>query len=55
MVPKVDMSFMNVNYTYQEVIDLYSEDKYTRYPVYEDSTDNVIGMINVKDLLIYDD
>ena len=41
MVPKVDMSFMNVNYT--------------RYPVYEDSTDNVIGMINVKDLLIYDD
>ena len=52
MVPKVDMSFMNVNYTYQEVIDLYSENKYTRYPVYEDSTDNVIGMINVKDLLI---
>ena len=55
MVPKVDMSFMNVNYTYQEVIDLYSENKYTRYPVYEDSTDNVIGMINVKDLLIYND
>ncbi|MDO4260443.1 MAG: hemolysin family protein [Eubacteriales bacterium] len=55
MVPKVDMSFLNVNSTYTEVIDLYSEDHFTRYPVYEDTTDNVIGMLNVKDLLLYED
>lgn len=55
MVPKVDMSFLNVNATYRETLDLYQENKYTRYPVYEETTDNVIGMINVKDLLIYED
>lgn len=55
MVPKVDMSFLNVDATYEETLDLYREHKYTRYPVYEETTDNVIGMINVKDLLIYED
>lgn len=55
MVPKVDMSFLNVNATYNDMLELYRENKYTRYPVYEDSTDNVIGMINVKDLIIYED
>lgn len=55
MVPKVDISFLNVNATYNEMLDLYRENKYTRYPVYEETTDNVIGMLNVKDLLIYED
>ena len=55
MVPKVDMSFLNVTASYHEMLALYKENKYTRYPVYEESTDNVIGMINVKDLLIYED
>lgn len=55
MVPKVDMSFLNVNATYNDMLDLYRENKYTRYPVYEDTTDNVIGMLNVKDLIIYED
>ena len=55
MVPKVDMSFLNVTASYSDMLELYKEDKYTRYPVYEETTDNVIGMINVKDLLIYED
>ena len=55
MVPKVDMSFLNMNATYNDMMELYKENKYTRYPVYEETTDNVIGMINVKDLLIYED
>ena len=55
MVPKVDMSFLNVTATYNDMLDLYKENKYTRYPVYDETTDNVIGMINVKDLLIYED
>lgn len=55
MVPKVDMSFLNVNATYSETLELYQENKYTRYPVYEETTDIVIGMINVKDLLLYED
>lgn len=55
MVPKVDISFLKADASYQDVLNLFSENKYTRYPVYEESTDNVIGMVNVKDLLTYVD
>ena len=47
--------FADVNNTYTELIDIYKEDKFTRLPVYEDTTDNVIGTINMKDLLLFDD
>lgn len=54
MVPRIDMTFVQVDSTYDELIDIFREDKFTRLPVYEDSTDNVIGIINMKDLLLYD-
>ena len=54
MVPRIDMSFVQVDTTYDELIELFREDKYTRLPVYEDTTDNVIGIINMKDLLLID-
>ena len=54
MVPRVDMTFVNVDATYEELIEVFRKDKYTRIPVYEESTDNVIGIINVKDLLLLD-
>ena len=34
-------------------MDIFKEDIHTRFPVYEDNTDNVIGIINIKDLLLY--
>ena len=34
-------------------MDIFREDMHTRFPVYEDNTDNVIGIINMKDLLLY--
>lgn len=52
MVPRIDMTFIDVNSTYEEVIEVFRQEKYTRYPVYEDTTDNVIGIINIKDLII---
>lgn len=51
MVPRVDVVFLNVNSTYDEIIDIFRREKFTRLPVYENSTDNVIGVLNVKDLL----
>ncbi len=53
MIPRIDMTFIDVNSTYQELIDIFKEDMHTRFPVYEDNTDNVIGIINIKDLLLY--
>ena len=52
MVPRIDMTFIDVNATFSEVIEVFREVKYTRYPVYEETTDNVIGIINIKDLLL---
>ena len=54
MIPRVDMTSISVDSTYDEIIEIFREDKYTRLPVYETSVDNVIGIINVKDLLLCD-
>ena len=55
MVPRIDMTFVDVNASYEKLLEIFREAKYTRLPVYEDTTDNVIGILNVKDLLLYDD
>ncbi len=54
MVPRVDMCFLKLDSTYEEFINIYKEEKFTRIPVYEETRDNVVGILNVKDLLLYD-
>ena len=55
MVPRIDMTFANINSTYSEILEIYHTNRHTRLPVYENTTDNVVGIINMKDLLFYDD
>ena len=55
MVPRVHVAFADVNSSYRELIEIFKEYKFTRLPVYEDTTDNVIGTINMKDLLLFED
>lgn len=55
MVPRIDMTFVHVDSTYDDLISIFREDKFTRLPVYDESTDNVIGIVNVKDLLLLKD
>ncbi len=54
MVPRVHVTFASADNTYDELIDIFREDKFTRLPVYEETQDNIIGIINMKDLLLYD-
>ena len=54
MVPRVHVTFADVNSTYEELINIFREDKFTRLPVYEENPDNIVGIINMKDLLLYD-
>ena len=54
MVPRIEMAMVEVGATYDELIDIFREEKYTRMPVYEETTDNVIGIINMKDVLLID-
>lgn len=53
MVPRIDMAFANADFTYEELVQAFSEEKYTRMPVYSESRDNVIGIVNLKDVFFY--
>ena len=52
MVPRIDMVMVDVDTTFEELMEIFRREKFTRFPVYEETTDNVIGIINVKDILL---
>lgn len=52
MVPRIDMICLPLDARFDELMDLYREHRLTRYPVYETSPDNIIGFINMKDVLL---
>ena len=54
MIPRIEMSSVNVDATYDELKEIFFEKKYTRLPVYEESTDNIVGVLNMKDFLFYE-
>ena len=52
MIPRIDVTFADVNSSYEDLVALFRNEKHTRFPVFEDTTDNIIGIVNVKDLLL---
>ena len=54
MIPRIDMVMVDADITYEDLLEVFREERFTRVPVYEKSTDNVIGIINMKDLLLFD-
>jgi CBS domain containing-hemolysin-like protein len=53
MVPRVDLAAIEVTASLDELLRVVTETRYTRYPVYEGSLDNVVGVLNIHDLLTY--
>jgi CBS domain containing-hemolysin-like protein len=51
MVPRIDVSFVDCNITLEDFYTIIANDGYSRYPVYENNNDNVIGVLYSKDLL----
>lgn len=51
MTHRTEILGILVTITQEELLDKAVNERYTRYPVYEDSIDNIIGIIHVKDLL----
>jgi magnesium and cobalt transporter len=51
MVPRIDAIFINANTQLSELLRIISETGFSRYPVYEEKVDNVVGILYVKDLL----
>lgn len=53
MVPRTEMSMIEVGSAIQTVIDLTLEKGHSRLPIFQEHPDNIIGMLHVKDLLPY--
>ena len=51
MIPRVNMTMVDIHDSYEDVFALFKEHLYSRLPVYEESPDNIVGVINVKDFL----
>lgn len=53
MVPRADMALISVDASFDEVFRTFTEDHYSRLPVYDDSKDSVIGIVYLKDLFFF--
>lgn len=51
MIPRIDMTLIDVEADYLDVINTYKETKYSRFPVYSETPDNVVGILYIKDLI----
>lgn len=50
MIPRTDMVCIPINMSLDDLNKLATENPYTRYPVYDDDIDHIIGLVHVKDL-----
>lgn len=51
MIPRIDVDFINIETDRAELLEKISDSGHSRFPVYKDSIDNVIGVLYVKDLI----
>jgi len=51
MIPRMDMTSIGDDITYNEVVTLFKEERFSRLPVYHESIDNIVGILYVKDII----
>ena len=51
MVPRTEMVSISIDDTFDDVVDILTRENYTRYPVEDGDKDNILGFINMKELL----
>lgn len=52
MIPRIDVDFLSIGTPVEELLQKVAESGHSRFPVYEDSIDNVVGILYVKDLIM---
>lgn len=52
MIPRTKIAAINIKTPYPEYVDMVIAEGYTRIPVFEDTVDNITGIIHVKDVLV---
>jgi CBS domain containing-hemolysin-like protein len=51
MIPRIDVDFISINTGGDELLEKIAESGHSRFPVYSESIDNVIGVLYVKDMM----
>ncbi|WP_297131213.1 HlyC/CorC family transporter [Terrisporobacter sp.] len=55
MVQRLDMVAIDIEDSYDEIIELFKTEKLSRMPVYEETIDDIIGILNIKDIIFLSD
>ncbi len=55
MIPRIKMTTISLDATYDEVLSTFQACMFTRLPVYDDDPDDIIGLINIKDFILVKD
>lgn len=55
MIPRVDVVSVEVDCSYDELKNTFKDCMYTRIPVYQGDTNNIIGLVNIKDFILVSD
>lgn len=51
MIPRIDVDFISIDTEHKDLLEKIVESGHSRFPVYKDSIDNVVGIVYVKDML----
>jgi len=55
MIQRLDMVAVNIEDSYDEIIELFKSEKLSRLPVYQESIDDIVGILNIKDIIFLSD
>ena len=55
MVQRVDVVAIDVNANYEEILDVIKKEQFSRIPVYDQTIDDIVGVLYVKDLIMAGD
>lgn len=55
MIPRIDMTSVDVNTDYYTLMNVFRDSMFTRIPVYDGEPDQIIGLINIKDFFLVKD
>lgn len=55
MIPRIQMTTISLDATYQELLSTFRASMFTRIPVYDDDPDHIVGVVNIKDFILVKD
>ncbi|QNO14037.1 HlyC/CorC family transporter [Alkalicella caledoniensis] len=54
MIPRMDIEAVDVSSDFKDILEVFRKELYTRIPVYENTIDNIIGFLHIKDVFFQD-